>query len=164
MFGHRTTLDAVETDSAALAMHAAEVVGEAWGRCLSLLPSADAWGPLPPTVGEVVSLDDGSGDVDSMVSVGQLGTARRLTDLLTELLGRAAPNTELLFCEPTITADTPPIEAPHDVTNSLWATGWSVVDCHRYRVGRGRRAQQYVWGRARPMRQSSAGRPQTDQA
>lgn len=143
----------METDSAALATHAAETVADAHGRALVLLAAADAWGPLPPTVESTLlsrDLADVDGVVDSVVSVGQLATMPDLRGWLTALLGHATAETRLLFCEPTIVTDEVTVEPPHDITTSLWASGWTVIDCRRFRSGRGRSAQEYVWGRARP--------------
>ena len=151
----------METDSTALGMHATEVVAGAWGRCLLLLPSIDSWGPLSPAVSEVLSLDsieDGGRSVDSIVSVGQLGSAHDLVELLGRLTRHAAPATDLMFCEPTIPAERPSRGAPHDVTATLWSEGWSVIDCHRYAAGSRRHSQDYVWGRARPTLETRAGR------
>ena len=121
------------------------------GRTLVLFPSLAAWGPLPPTVTHAVvwGSEEVSGRFDSIVSVGQLGSAGDLAALLGQLAGHADAETRLLFCEPTITPDGPTPEPPHDVTTTMWASGWSVIDCRRYRSGRGRRAHEYVWGRAR---------------
>lgn len=143
----------VETDSRALATHASDVVAAASGRTLVLYAAVDAWGPLPPTVTEVrCGLPAAEPGVvfDSIVSVGQLGSALDLRSMLGDLLAHAGDHTRLLFCEPTITSDDPTSRPPHDVTTSLWAAGWTVIDCRRFRAGRGRRAQEYVWGRARP--------------
>jgi hypothetical protein len=112
-------------------------------------------------VSEVLSLDsveEGGQPVDSIVSVGQLGSARDLVDLLGRLMGHAAPATDLLFCEPTFPAERPSRGAPHDVTATLWSEGWSVIDCHRYVAGSRRHARDYVWGRARPTPENRSGR------
>jgi hypothetical protein len=155
---HGLRSPSVETDSRALGIHAGEVVALAWGRCLSLLPSRMSWGPLPPTVHSVVGMGDLGhidGAVDSILSVGQLGATDDLGTLLDRLRTVASEHTDLLFCEPTIVEDEPAPGAPHDVTTTLWSRGWSVVDCHRFRHGRGRRPNRYVWGRARLTRRAA---------
>ena len=151
-------MPSVETDSRALGTHASEVVAGAAGRTLVLLRSLDAWGPLPPTVTEAVLWrreTEPDGVFDSVVSVGQLGAAEVLVALLAVLAAHVHPGALLLFCEPTITTDEPTFGPPHDVTTTLWANGWTVIDCRRFRAGRGRHAQEYAWGRARLTRRVS---------
>ncbi len=146
---HRVDMHRVE-------LHEPEVIGAAWGRCLPLSSSHDEGLAHAPAVTSVAALD-GHGPVDSIVSIGDFARTGDLGALLHRLLERAGPDTDLLFTEPTVTGDER--SGSHDITATLWRCGWSVVDCHRARVGHGRRARHYVWGRARPTRRfhSTAG-------
>ncbi len=130
--------------------HAAEVVGAATGRTLVL------WGPevereVGGSVGSVdhLSRDCLHGIYDSIMSVGGLGMSADLVALLDRLRPHLGPDSLLHFCEPTIASDKPTCEPPHDVTGTLWAHGFSVIKCRRFRAKQRLRIYEYCWGRAR---------------
>lgn len=128
-------------------MHEGETIASAWGRCLTLERADAQIDHLPSAVSMVVTLDDPR-SVDSIVSLGDLAAAPDLDDLLGRLALRSGLDTDLLFCEPTGVGPTVRDDLT-DITAGLWRCGWSVVDCHRRVVGRGRWARHQVWGRAR---------------
>ncbi|MFV2039516.1 MAG: hypothetical protein ACC660_04680 [Acidimicrobiales bacterium] len=136
---------------APLETRADEVVAGAFGRTLVM------WGPrqrrvLPAAVTSAEhfeTLGSLDGVYDSVVSVGQLGTAGNLPALLGGLCAHLAPHSIVHFCEPTIAADEPTSRPPHDVTSTLWANGFTVIECRRFRARRHVRIHEYCWGKAR---------------
>ncbi len=133
-----------------LQRHADEALAGASGRTLALCSEGS-----DPLLGRAVTsvdhygVDPVSGSYDSIVSLGQLGTAPDLASLLVSLREVMSLDTVLFFCEPTITTDRPTPAPPHDVTTTLWARGFTVFLCHRFRSRRGLRQHDYCWGRAR---------------
>lgn len=143
----------------ALAAHADEVVAQARGRVLVLGDLGSHAGALAPTVTETVYLrrpgvDDGVlvGCFDTVVSIGALATVADLPGFLAALVPHVHRDGVVLFCEPTVVSDRVQSYPPHDITGTFWAGAWSVIECRRFRVGRGRWARHYCWGRARRTR------------
>jgi len=140
----------------ALATQVDEVVARARGRVL-ILGSIDAGADdLGPAVTKVVRLVDPDRDertiagcFDTVISVGALSAIGDLAGFLAGLVPHVHRDGVLVFCEPTVISDAVVDHPPHDITGTLWAGDWSVIECRRFRVGRGRRAQEYCWGRAR---------------
>ncbi|MFN3215135.1 MAG: hypothetical protein ACE367_01425 [Acidimicrobiales bacterium] len=154
----------------ALATHADEVVAQARGRVLVLGDLGTHAAALAPTVTETVHLrhpGNGAeplvGCFDTVVSIGALATIVDLSGFLAALAPHVHRDGVVLFCEPTVMSDQVRAEPPHDITGTFWAGDWSVIECRRFRVGRGRRARHYCWGRARltrfvgPRRSSADG-------
>ena len=154
----------------ALATHADEVVAQARGRVLVLGDLGSHAAALGPMVTETVYLrhpgvpgDALVGCFDSVVSIGALAAVVDLPGFLATLAPHVHRDGVVLFCEPTAVSDRVRAQPPHDITGTFWAGDWSVIECRRFRLGRGRWARQYCWGRARltrfvgPRRQSAAG-------
>ncbi len=138
-----------------LESHAREALEAVRGRTLVLWP-APVRRRLPPEVSCTQFFEAGpDGIYDSIVSVGQLGTASDLAGLLMRLRPHMGPESVLYFCEPTVASDTPTAQPPHDVTTSLWTRGFTVFLCRRARHRSGRHIHEYCWGRAR-LRSDSA--------
>ena len=133
-----------------LESHAGEVVARARGRTLVLWSEVSSRQVPGATRLEFFSGVAGlSGTYDSIVSIGQLGTATNLVTLLTGLAPHMSSQSVLYFCEPTIASDEPTVEAPHDVTATLWNEGFTVIECRRFRARARFRVHEYCWGRAR---------------
>ena len=155
----------------ALATHADEVVALARGRTLVLGDLGAHAGALAPTVTEIVHLrhpGNGSdtlvGCFDTVVSVGALAAVSDLPGFLAALAPHVHRDGVMLFCEPTVVSDEVRAQPPHDITGTFWAGDWSVIECRRFRVGRGRRARNYCWGRARLTRFVGPHRASADSA
>ena len=138
-------------DLAPLADLAPHALAPAAGDALLLWPTSDRW-RLPAPVQSATHWDaPGAADrtYDTVVSVGQLGTAPDLAQLLADLRGVMTPDSVLLFCEPTVASDEPTTQPPHDVTTALWRAGWTAFEVRRDRRRMGLRHAEYCWGRAR---------------
>ncbi len=131
-----------------LAPHA---LAPAKGETLVLWPASDRW-RLPAAVSSATHWGTDAAAArtyDTVVSVGQLGTAPDVEHLLDELRPVMTSDSVLLFCEPTIASDVPTTEPPHDVTTALWRAGWTPFEVRRDRRRSGLRHAEYCWGRAR---------------
>lgn len=137
-------------DLAPLAKMAPNALASATGDVLALWPRR-VRRPLPRTLTSVTHLADHveGRSYDTIASVGQLGTAPDLEELIGQLRSWMGPETTLLFCEPTIASDQPTTAPPHDITTSLWRAGLTVIECRRDRHRMRFRTAEYCWGRAR---------------
>lgn len=122
--------------------------------------------PVPRTLSSITHLGDHAQGAryDTIASVGQLGTAGDLTGLVERLRALMAPETILLFCEPTVASDAPTTAPPHDVTTTLWRAGLTVIECRRERRRVRLRTSEYCWGRARLTPDYAPPRPWADRA
>lgn len=118
------------------------------GRTLVIGDGADAH----DTVGRLGSADRWpamSGVYDAVVSVGGLAAIADLGGALETLRAHLGPASVLHFCEPTVTTDRITSVGPHDITTTLWRSGYTVFECRRHTQRRALRRQEYCWGQAR---------------
>lgn len=135
---------------APLETHATDVIARSFGRTLALWPDRlSRPGPSGARVEYFCGFEHLDGTYDSMISIGQLGTAPNLVSMLAGLRPHLAARSILNFCEPTIATDAPTTSPPHDVTTTLWAQGFTVIECRRFRARTRLRTHEYCWGRAR---------------
>lgn len=142
---------------APLEHRAADVVGRARGRTLTLWPPGSPTRSLPDAVSDVrhvvaagePDLGRPSAPYDSVVSIGGLASVTDLSGLLRRLRPHLGVHSIVHFCEPTIVGETPATSPPHDVTGALWAEWFTVFECRRFRYRSGFRTHEYCWGQAR---------------
>lgn len=146
---------------APLELHAPDVLAAAWGDTLVLWPDGTPGRVLSRAVTRVdhVPALAGAGGVgqatpvdsyDTVVSIGQLGSAAELGRLVHDIRALLRPTSVLLFCEPTAAEGPGAPGSPNDVTGALWRGGLTVFECRRYRAHHRLRTYEYCWGRARP--------------
>jgi hypothetical protein len=125
------------------------------GRSLIFGPQENIDGTFPSTVTSITEWhdqEDIQGTFDTILSIENLSSRENIYELLQLLLSYTHEDTRLLFCEQTATPDTRSNRRRHDITGVLWDSGWSVIDCGRDAIGKGKRASNYVYGIARPKR------------
>jgi hypothetical protein len=128
------------------------------GRSLILGPQENIDGIFPSTVTSITEWhdeEDIQGVFDTILSIENLGSRENINNLLQLLLSYTHKGTLLLFCEQTATPTTRSNRRRHDITGALWDSGWSVIDCGRDTIGKGKGASNYVYGIARPKRSSN---------
>lgn len=125
------------------------------GRSLILGPQENIDGIFPSTVTSITEWhdqEDIQGTFDTILSIENLGSRENINELLQLLLSYTHEGTLFLFCEQTATPTTRSNRRRHDITGALWDSGWSVIDCGRDTIGKGKGASNYVYGIARPKR------------
>ena len=138
--------------------HVEQTIVGASGRCLLLGPRENIDGTFPSSVTSITEWHEYpeiDGVFDTLVSIENLASSRNLSNTLQTLLICTHPESLLLFCDQTAT----PLRNAHtsrqDITGLMWNNGWSVIECSRNTIGKGRRPSAYVSGRARPKRLSN---------
>lgn len=100
----------------------------------------------------------------NVVSKGQLGNAVHLPELLEWIATRMDADSMLWFCEPTEAAENSVFREPNDVTTTLWARGFTVIEVARLTARRGLRQLEFCWGRARLTPDHAPPRPWADRS
>tara|TARA_B100000029_G_C17490769_1_gene929006 strand:- start:580 stop:1032 length:453 start_codon:yes stop_codon:yes gene_type:complete len=135
-----------------------QITVELQGDCLLLAPKENLRTPLPPlveTVSEWPKVDDNQ-IFNSILSIGSLASAEKLSELLQKLRSHSNMETRLYFCDRTI-RDRPKIKSSlHDITGALWEANWSVIKCGRFTIGENRHSPKYAYGIARVKRSIEA--------
>ena len=124
-----------------LELHAPDLLAAARGDTLVLWPEGTPHRVLSGAVERVdhlpglIEAGDSRGSAfpesyDTVVSIGQLGTATDLEGLVETVRRLLRPESVLLFCEPTI-AENGWAGTPNDVTGALWRGGLTGYECRR---------------------------------
>ncbi len=125
------------------------------GRCLLLGPRENVEGGFPPSVTSITewyNYPEINGVFDTFLSIENLANSQDLNKTLQTLLPFTHADSLLLFCDQTATPDHKSHPKRQDITGALWNNGWSVIEYNRNTIGKGKRVNAYVHGKARPKR------------